>query len=38
MDNLQIAKTKYTAGVQFDATIGILEMEGSSYPEKRRLY
>jgi len=33
MNNLQIAKTKYTAGVLFDAANGILEIEGSSYPE-----
>ncbi|MCD4655838.1 DUF1987 domain-containing protein [bacterium] len=33
MDNLRIAKTKYTADVHFDAESGILEIEGSSYPE-----
>lgn len=33
MDNLRIAKTKYTVGVHFDAESGILELEGSSYPE-----
>ena len=33
MDNLTIRKTKYTMGVSFDAASGLLNMEGSSYPE-----
>lgn len=33
MENLQIKKTKYTVGVQFDMDKGILEMNGASYPE-----
>jgi hypothetical protein len=33
MDNLHIPKTKYTMEVNFNHETGILEMEGSSYPE-----
>ena len=33
MNNLRIPKTKYTADVHFDAESGVLEIEGSSYPE-----
>jgi len=33
MDNLHIVKTKYTLEVNFDKDSGILQMEGSSYPE-----
>jgi hypothetical protein len=33
MDNLQIAKTKYTMAINFNKDTGILEMAGSSYPE-----
>jgi hypothetical protein len=33
MDNLHIAKTKYTLEVNFDKDSGILQMQGSSYPE-----
>ncbi len=33
MEDLSIAKTKYTLAVSFSASRGLLEMEGSSYPE-----
>jgi hypothetical protein len=33
MNNLTIARTKYTMEVNFDKDAGILEMSGSSYPE-----
>jgi len=33
MENLVIEKTKYTMAVNFNKDTGILEMEGSSYPE-----
>lgn len=33
MNNLKIQKTKYTMEVNFNKDTGILEMEGSSYPE-----
>lgn len=33
MDNLHIAKTKYTMEINFDKDTGILDMAGSSYPE-----
>jgi len=33
MDNLQIAKTKYTMGINFNKDTGDLDMAGSSYPE-----
>lgn len=33
MHNLQIARTKYTLAVDFNADTGVLEMAGSSYPE-----
>jgi hypothetical protein len=33
MNNLHIAKTRYTLAVNFDKDSGILRMEGSSYPE-----
>ena len=33
MENLQVKKTKYTMAVNFNKDTGILEMEGSSYPE-----
>jgi hypothetical protein len=33
MDNLKIARTKYTMEVNFNKDTGILEMAGSSYPE-----
>ena len=33
MENLQVKKTKYTMSVNFNKDTGILEMDGSSYPE-----
>jgi len=33
MENLYIEKTKYTMGIDFQVKTGILEMNGSSYPE-----
>ena len=33
MENLLIEKTKYTMAVNFNKDTGIMEMEGSSYPE-----
>ena len=33
MENLHIEKTKYTMAVDFNQDTGVLEMEGSSYPE-----
>ena len=33
MDNLQIAKTKYTMEIDFNKDTGVLDMAGSSYPE-----
>ena len=33
MENLLIEKTKYTMAVNFNKDTGVLEMEGSSYPE-----
>lgn len=33
MNNLKIARTKYTMEVNFNKDTGILEMAGSSYPE-----
>lgn len=33
MENLKIAKTKYTMEIDFDRDSGILKMAGSSYPE-----
>ena len=33
MDNLHIDKTKYTVSIHFNTESGVLEMEGSSYPE-----
>ncbi|MCP5050499.1 MAG: DUF1987 domain-containing protein [bacterium] len=33
MDNLHIEKSKYTMGIDFNQETGILEMNGSSYPE-----
>ncbi len=33
MDNLKIAKTKYTMEIDFNKDTGVLEMAGSSYPE-----
>ena len=33
MENLEIEKTKYTMAISFNKDTGILEMEGSSYPE-----
>jgi len=33
MENLSLAKTKNTLGVNFNASTGILELSGSSYPE-----
>ncbi len=33
MENLLLTKSKNTLGVNFDATSGIIELSGSSYPE-----
>jgi len=33
MTNLILTKTKNTLGVNFDATTGVLDLTGSSYPE-----
>ena len=36
MDNLLITKTKSTLGVDFSVQGGLLNIEGSSYPENTR--
>lgn len=33
MDNLVLAKTKNTLGINFDSSSGVLDLSGSSFPE-----